>query len=132
VHRGRTSVVAVHEKQGMAAERVRLAESAARAADARELMTIQCERGHHIARILDTTEGTVIETRLNRRSHGRRDLHSDPHGVDHPTLWWDFVTPTDDPAPDDVVPAGCACGDHTLSRARITDWIASGTPRVLV
>lgn len=97
-----------------------------------EALTIQCSRGHHLARVLDTSDGPVIETRLTRRSHGRRDLHSDPHGVDEPTLWHDLLDPTGDPFVDDVIRAGCACGDYTLSRAQVIEWLSDPSPRVLL
>lgn len=133
----RHSVRKMRESQGMQASRNALAASAVESAGANEIMTIQCPRSHHLARVFQTSEGMIIEANLNRRSHGRRDLHSDPHGVDEASLWWDFVDPGHGPAPvdpavDDMIPVGCACGDRLLSRSAIADWITEHTPRVIV
>jgi len=127
----------MRESQGMQARRNAVAASAVESAGAEEIMTIQCARSHHLARVFQTPEGTIIEANLNRRSHGRRDLHSDPHGVDEPSLWWDFVDPGQgpdpvDPAVDDLIPVGCACGDRLLSRSAIAEWIDDHDPRVTV
>ena len=116
----------------MQAERTARARSLAQSGDSIETMTIQCARGHHLGRIYQTSAGPVIETQLNRRSHGRRDLHSDPHGVDEPTLWHDFVFPSGDPAVDDAIATGCACGDRLLSRTAIAEWIGDHEPRVII
>lgn len=120
------------ESQGMAADRHALAEQAGESAAATEVLSIQCARSHHLGRVVQTPSGLVVQTQLHRRSHGRADLHSDPHGVDEPSLWWDLLAPIDDPAPDDAIPAGCACGDYLLSREQITEWLAGSSPRVLL
>jgi hypothetical protein len=122
----------MRESQGSQAERRARARALAQESSVTEALTIQCSRGHHLARVLDTSDGPVIETRLTRRSHGRRDLHSDPHGVDEPTLWHDLLDPTGDPFVDDVIRAGCACGDYTLSRAQVIEWLSDPSPRVLL
>ena len=116
----------------MQAERNARARELAESDEATEVMTIQCPRSHHLGRVFQTPNGPVIETHLNRRSHGRRDLHSDPHGVDEPTVWHDILLPSGDPALDDAIPVGCACGDRLLSRSAISDWVFEHEPRVIV
>ena len=119
-------------EQGMSALREPRAREAALAPDARVVLMIQCARAHHVARVLHTSAGLVVESHPNRRSHGRRDLHSDSHGVDRTPSWCDLLDPADDPAPGDAMPAGCACGDRMLSRRAVADWIAQGESRVIV
>lgn len=121
----------------MQAPRNAQAQRAAKSVEAAPIMTIQCAHGHHLGRVIDTTHGLVIETALHRRSHGRRDLHSDPHGVDEPSLWWDFLepdqsSPSGDPFVDDTIPVGCACGDRVLSRATIDTWVREGDHRPII
>lgn len=118
--------------QGMQAERSARARQLATSDRSVEVMTIQCPHSHHLGRIFDTPDGPVIEMNLNRRSHGRLDLHSDPHGVDKPSLWHDFLHPSGDPALDDVIPTGCACGDRLLSRSTIAEWMDDHESRVIV
>lgn len=120
------------EAQGIQYERNARARALAESDKAVETMTIQCPRSHHLGRVFDTPDGPVIEMNLNRRSHGRLDLHSDPHGVDEPSLWHDFLHPSGDPATDDAIPTGCACGDRLLSRAAITEWIHDHESRVII
>lgn len=116
----------------MQAERNARARKLAKSDEATEVMTIQCSRSHHLGRVFQTPDGPIIEMILNRRSHGRRDLHSDPHGVDEPTLWHDILMPSGDPALDDAIPVGCACGDRLLSRIAIGEWVSDHESRVTV
>ena len=108
------------------------ARRAAAAEQARTILMIGCARSHHLARVWDTGEGLVVETNLHRHSHGRRDLHSDAHGVDRESRWFDLLSPDDDTSPADALPCGCACGDRTLSRSAVREWIAQRESRVVL
>lgn len=122
----------MRESQGDRPPRQAAAIRAAQSPAAMEVMTIQCSRSHHLARVVSTPEGDVIETLLAHHSHGRRDLHSDTHGVDHPNRWRDLLEAGDEGEAIEMIPVGCACGERRLSRADVIDWRRSGDSRIIL
>ena len=95
-------------------------------------LRVHCAVNHHVAKIYETDSGLVYESTIRRHSHGDRDLPDKPHGDHEPTRWLDFLTVSDDPTTDDVLPAWCDCGPRSLSRQAIRSWVASGEQRVVI
>jgi hypothetical protein len=92
-------------------------------------LRIQCGSSHHIAAVYRTDAGPVYAATVHARSHGRADRPDEPHGATDPEVWCDLLVADAD---DDALPAWCACGHRTLSRAAVREWLAAGEHRVVV
>ena len=88
------------------------------------LLRVQCSRSHHVARVLHTAEGLVVETHPRSYGHGDRDRYDGTHHASPRMGWTDFLDASDDP-----IPAGCECGPVTLDRAELRRLIGRGTLR---
>lgn len=97
-------------------------------------MSITCSRSHHLAKVYDTGIGAVFASELSSRGHGQRDRVSTGHGLEQGKgkPWLDVLQPGDGPTVDDALPSWCACGQHNLSRAAVSEWLADGEKRVVV
>ncbi|MCE5291199.1 MAG: hypothetical protein LLG14_18455 [Nocardiaceae bacterium] len=96
--------------------------AAARAIDAlggnraeHTLLQVRCRSSHHVATVLNTDEGVVIESFTGQHAHGRKDYIDEPHRASR--LGTRFADLLDaDQFIADEVPAACECGAWTLSR----------------
>ena len=95
-------------------------------------LRVQCGRSHHVATVYATDIGLVYVAPVRARAHGSRDRIDEPHGTREPERWFDLLGAGDGLMVDDGLPAWCECGQRTLSRRALTDWLAEGEHRVVV
>ncbi len=97
-------------------------------------MSVTCSRSHHLAKVYDTAKGAVFASELSSRGHGQRDRVSTGHGLEQGKgqQWLDLLRPGEGPTVDDALPTWCACGQHNLSRAAVSEWLDAGEKRVVV
>jgi len=93
---------------------------------------VNCAHSHHLATVFDTPEGLVYTATVHGRSHGRRDREDTPHRPHDEAHYVDLLAPADGAMADDHLPAWCDCGQRSLSRAALVDWIGAGARRVVV
>lgn len=105
---------------------------------AHAILAVQCARAHHVAVVYASPDGLIYSApQLRRHAHGDRDRfdghHREPkHSHAGPRPWVDFLVPGADPTVDDELPAGCECGQRTLSRAALTQAIREGERRLVI
>lgn len=78
------------------------------------VLRIDCPSSHHVARVVRTAAGLVVETVPHAYGHGDRDRYDGTHHASERGHWADFLDGGDEP-----VPAGCECGPLTLDREEI-------------
>jgi hypothetical protein len=96
------------------------------------ILHVNCEHSHHLATVFDTPEGPVYLATVHGRSHGRRDREDTPHRPHDEALYVDLLAPPFGAMADDALPAWCDCGQRSLSRAALEEWIGAGERRVVV
>lgn len=90
--------------------------------DVPALLRVRCGRSHHVATVFDTAAGAVYESWVGTHAHGRRDFIDEAHHAPrHGTRYVDLLDAGQEI--DDVVPAGCECGSHGLSRTEMRQAI---------
>jgi hypothetical protein len=94
------------------------------------LLQVQCPAGHHVAKVVPTSSGSVVVTSVRAHSHGSRDRPDEPHTPTRPRDFVDLVEVAD--AAEDSIPAWCDCGQRSLSRSALRRWIAAGERRVIL
>lgn len=86
--------------------------------DERALLRVRCARSHHVAAVFDTSVGPVFESVLGPHAHGDLDfIDTAHHGTQKGTSYTDLLEAGR--FTDDLVPAGCECGTHELSRTEM-------------
>lgn len=86
------------------------------------LLQVRCRNAHHVATVLKTDEGVVIESFTGQHAHGRKDYIDEPHRASR--LGTRFADLLDaDQYTADEIPAACECGAWTLSRKSLRDAI---------
>ncbi|WP_067884810.1 hypothetical protein [Nocardia vaccinii] len=94
--------------------------------DVHVLLRVRCGRGHHVATVFGTVAGAVYESWVGMHAHGRRDFVDEAHHAPRKrTRYVDLLDAGR--VTDDVVPAGCECGGHGLSRAEMRGAIDAHT-----
>jgi hypothetical protein len=87
-------------------------------------LRVRCARSHHVAAVFETPVGPVFESVLGPHAHGDRDfIDTAHHGTRKGTRYTDLLEAGR--FTDDLVPAGCECGTHQLSRAEMQRAIES-------
>ncbi len=95
-------------------------------------LDIQCDRGHHLAKVYRTPVGLVYVAAKRSHSHGQRDQPDTGHSAGKID---DVVEPLPESAPvdsPDSLPAWCDCGQHNLLPAAVLEWISDGEHRVVI
>lgn len=96
------------------------------------VLDIQCDRGHHLAKVYRTAIGPVFVAANRSRSHGRRDLPDTGHNAGRIDPWVDLLGQDGDPLSPDALPAWCDCGGHNLAPQAVSRWIDDGERRVVI
>ncbi|WP_246128077.1 hypothetical protein [Amycolatopsis rhizosphaerae] len=87
------------------------------------VLRVRCGRSHHVASVYDTGAGRVVATQTGTRAHGSRDFVDVAH---HGTRAPDYVDLLEaDTFSEDLLPAGCECGNMSLSREELRRSIES-------
>ncbi|MBI3214466.1 MAG: hypothetical protein HYZ38_11635 [Mycobacterium sp.] len=99
--------------------------------DDRALLRLRCGRSHHVGAVFDTAIGAVFESRVGPHAHGDRDFIDVAHqGGRHGTRFADLLQAG--PMTSDIVPAGCECGTHELSRKEMQKAIAAHRRNIIL
>jgi hypothetical protein len=97
----------------------------------RQVLLIECRRGHTLAAIYSTDAGLVFLSRPRPNMLDEQDLaglqHHRSNCLDH-----GFTDMLQAPWVDDDLPAGCYCGNRTLSRLDIENDVKAGRQLVTV
>ena len=120
-----TSTLSMKDRRRIAAEAHSALEHGGR--DAIRLR-VMCPQAHHVAVVYDTDVGLVYETPVRRHAHGDRDLLDLTHKTQRITHWYDLL----DVDGDDALIASCECGERSLSRQALLEWIAADEKRVVI
>lgn len=96
------------------------------------VLDIQCERGHHVAKVYRTPVGLVYVAARRARSHGRRDLPDTGHNAGRIDQWVDLLEDLGTADAPDVLPAWCDCGSRSLAPTAVLEWVAQGERRVII
>lgn len=96
------------------------------------VLHVNCAHSHHLATVFETARGAVYLATVHGRSHGRRDREDTPHKPHGEALYVDLLAPSYGSQADDTMPAWCDCGQRSLSRAALQEWIGAGERRVVV
>jgi hypothetical protein len=96
-------------------------------------LAVHCASGHHVAAVYDTPGGLVFAAHQWSHSHGDRDRHDAAHHGGHrDALWFDWLVPSPGLTDDDPLPAGCECGQRSLSRSLLRAALAAGDRRLVI
>lgn len=96
----------------------------------REVLLVECRRGHRVAAVYETPIGPVFVSRIGPHAHGDKDLPDTGHHVERPGR--EFVDTLDGKGADDGLPVWCDCGNRTLSRSELAGDIAAARRTTLV
>ena len=96
------------------------------------VLDIQCDRGHHVAKVYRTSVGLVYVAARRSRSHGRRDLPDTGHDAGRIDQWVDLLEDLETVDAPDALPAWCDCGRRNLQPAAVVEWVGQGERRVVI
>lgn len=95
------------------------------------LLRVRCSASHHVATVYETEPGAVFVSLVGPRAHGNRDFLDLAHKArGHGTEYVDLLD--GDRHADDLLPAHCECGAHSLSRRELRQAIDSARRTLLI
>lgn len=96
---------------------------------AHQRLGIQCRHAHHLAAVYETGDGLVYESRTGPHGHGSKDfIDTGRRGSRGGDEYVDLLLAG--PTVADELPAWCACGPRTLSRAEVLGHLRAGVRSV--
>ncbi|HEX2892477.1 MAG TPA: hypothetical protein VHO29_00555 [Marmoricola sp.] len=91
----------------------------------REVLSVQCRHGHHVATVYATDAGAVFRSTTGPHAHGRKDRADVAHhGAGHGRSYVEMLA---DPQAEAMLPGSCDCGAWSLSRSDLLADVRDGT-----